>query len=155
MRIKNLLYFTLIIFFIFGSTIYSEAYIREINFKEAMFDLESFSKKGWAIKTMTRVFDEQEISNRLPITEQKNDYCKLAMHDVARRSRLHILQWDIEIANKSFQIYVNRGEEFVVIQGEAEDWKEKEKVEHVIKLRAPSDFQVINEIKISYNNDLG
>ena len=155
MRTKNLLYFTLIIFFIFGSTIYSEASIREINFKEAMFDLETLSKKVWAIKSMTRVFDEQEISNQLPIIDPKIDYFRLAMHDVGRRSRPHLLQWNIEIDNKSFQIYVNRGEETVVIQGEAEDWKEKERVEHVLKLRAPSNFQIINEIKIFYNNDLG
>ena len=71
-----------------------------------------------------------------------------------RRRNLNILQWDLEIKENTYHIYVNRYDKTVTIGGEAEDGEEKEKVEHIIELRAPDNFEIINKIEVQ-DKDLG
>jgi len=59
-----------------------------------------------------------------------------------------LLQWNLYVDNRTYQVMVNRNEETITIRGEAEDWEQKDKVERVLKLRAPNGFQIINEIDI-------
>lgn len=66
-----------------------------------------------------------------------------------------MLQWNLDIDDKIFQVTVNRNEETITIRGEAEDWEQKDKAEHVLKLRAPNGFQIINEIDISQPSTRG
>lgn len=62
-----------------------------------------------------------------------------------------LLRWSIEVDDKPFQVTINRDKETITIEGEAEDRDQKDKVEHVIRLRAPNGFRIINEIKITRN----
>jgi murein L,D-transpeptidase YafK len=82
------------------------------------------------------------------------DQGRYAINNNRRRHNSNLLDWDVEIKNKIYHIYVNRSKKTVTIGGEAEDWKEKEKVEHIIELRAPDNFEIINKIEIT-NKGLG
>jgi len=66
----------------------------------------------------------------------------------------HLMKWDIEIEENYFHICVNRNEKTIIFMGEADDLEQKDKVEHIIELRAPSNFQIINKIDI-FENGLG
>lgn len=66
----------------------------------------------------------------------------------------HLMKWDIEVEKNSFHICVNRNEKTITVRGEAEDLEQKDKVEQIIELRAPSNFQIINKIDI-FENGLG
>ena len=154
MKSKILLYFTSVIFLIFsiiGSTIDGETSLQKINFEEVMFRSETISEK-----TKARIFGD---SNQLQTINPRFEYNKLAINDIGKYPSPSLLQWKIEVGNKIFQIFVNRADETITIRGEADDWEEKDKVEHVIKLRAPTNFQIINEIDIHnidiHNKEIG
>ena len=66
-----------------------------------------------------------------------------------------LLKWDIEVDNKVFKVYVNTYEEKIIIRGQVEDWKQKEKVEKFVNLRAPTNYQIIYEISIKEYADKG
>ena len=59
-----------------------------------------------------------------------------------------LLRWDMEIDDKTFKILVDRANKTIIVRGEAEDYKLKEKVENYVKTRAPSNFRIIYEIDI-------
>ncbi|MGA1870511.1 MAG: hypothetical protein ACMUJM_18395 [bacterium] len=54
--------------------------------------------------------------------------------------------WEVNINNKTFHIYIDRDEEKVIIKGRVDYLDEKEEVERVIKMRAPSTYTIVNEI---------
>ena len=64
-------------------------------------------------------------------------------------NRPDLMQWNLDVDNKTFQVTVNRNDETITIRGEAEDWEQKDRAERVLKARAPKGFQIINEIDIS------
>ena len=66
-----------------------------------------------------------------------------------------LLKWDIEVDNKVFKVYVNTYEEKIIIRGQADDWKQKEKVEKFVNLRAPSNYRIIYEISMNDYADKG
>jgi uncharacterized protein HemX len=77
------------------------------------------------------------------------DHLKSSLMNKNTGRHSDLLQWNLDVDNKTFQVTVNRNEETITIRGEAEDWEQKDKVEHVLKARAPHGFQIINEIDIS------
>ncbi len=97
-------------------------------------------------KIMTKIAGVEEISNQLQIVDSKVDHIKSAVNDPGVCSDL--LQWNINVGNKVFKLYVNRDNETITVRGEAEDWEQKDQVENVVKMRAPGNFQIINEINI-------
>lgn len=145
MKTKNLLFhssFILFIFLIFGNTFCSEASVQKINFRDSVSGFTAISDK-----LITRVFSIEKAFPQLEMINSKIKGEKLAiLNNTGRRSRPDLLNWDIEVNHKIFKVYINRDNETITIQGEAEDWKEKELVEKVIKLRAPINFEIINKI---------
>ena len=67
----------------------------------------------------------------------------------------NLLKWDIEVDNKIFKVYVNTYEGKIIIRGQAEDWKQKEKVEKFVNLRAPTNYKIIYEISVNDYADKG
>jgi hypothetical protein len=56
----------------------------------------------------------------------------------------------VEIDGKIFDVYINREEKSITVQGDVEDWEEKDKVEKHFRLRSPSDYQLNFNIAIIY-----
>jgi hypothetical protein len=101
---------------------------------------------GWTF--MDNVFNQ--FVNQSPIMTK----IKYVRSDSKRRRNLNKLQWDLEVKDDIYHIFVNRKDKTVTVRGEAEDREEKEQVEHIIKLRAPDNFEIINKIEV-HNKDLG
>ncbi len=59
-----------------------------------------------------------------------------------------LLKWDLEVGNKTFQVCVDRENETVTIRGEVKDLEQKNRAEHILKLRSPGNLRIINEIEI-------
>jgi len=59
-----------------------------------------------------------------------------------------IMNWNIVIGYTIFQISVDRYHKTVTIQGEVKDREQKNRAEHLVRLRAPGTFSIINEISI-------
>ena len=59
-----------------------------------------------------------------------------------------LLKWNMEVDGRVFQILVDRDSEVIIVRGEAEDYKLKEKVENYVKARAPTNFMIIYEIDV-------
>jgi len=95
-------------------------------------------------------FEKEELQKE---EADKADHLTSPMKKAGEHSDL--LQWNLDIDDKTFQVTVNRNEETITIRGEAEDWEQKDKAEHVLKVRAPSGFQIINEIDIGQPSTRG
>lgn len=153
MRVKNVRSYTsmiLFIFIIFGTTICSEAFVRKITIKDVLFG----SGKVLETKIISDIFSVEGSSHPIKTIDTTVDSGRFAMIDGRRHLPSDLLKWNMEVDHKIFQIFINRDNMTVTIKGEVENRKEKEKVEHVIKLRAPANFEIINKIDI-YHNDLG
>lgn len=142
----------LVLCLILGSISYCKASIPQIDYTEIMYRQKRTSDSIWSTKTMTRLFGIEKISNQNLIIHHRVAHVISPKSDARRRPSPEILKWNMEINNKIYPIYVNRDDGTVTVRGEAEDYKEKEKVEHVLKIRAPSNFRIINEIDVF--NDL-
>lgn len=59
-----------------------------------------------------------------------------------------IMHWTTEIHDKFFHIYVDRNTETIFIQGEVDNWSEKNKVEEYLRLRSPNTYQLFCLIDI-------
>ncbi|MEW5803310.1 MAG: hypothetical protein AB1847_14545 [bacterium] len=127
MRVKksaHCLFIAFFVFFIFGTAISGYAFLpNEDGFQQ---DTIKSEKRGEAA-------DAEYLDSTKKDTRKNPD----------------LMQWNMEVDDKTFQIMVNRNEETITIRGEAEDWKQKEKAENVLRLRAPSGFQIINQIDIT------
>jgi osmotically-inducible protein OsmY len=60
-----------------------------------------------------------------------------------------LINWSMDVGNDAFQIYVDRGRKTITIRGEAHDMEQKYRAEHLIRLRAPDNFSIINDIRIA------
>ncbi len=60
-----------------------------------------------------------------------------------------VLEWKIKIDNKDFYIIVDRDIETIIIRGIVDCWEEAKRVEHIVRLRAPNTFRIINAIVIN------
>ena len=98
-----------------------------------------------------REFEKEELEKE---EAEKADHLKSRM-EKDTGGHPDLLQWNLDVDDKIFQVTVNRSEETITIRGVAEDWEQKDKAEHVLKVRAPSGFQIINEIDISQPSTRG
>lgn len=57
-----------------------------------------------------------------------------------------LLRWNMEVNGRVFQILVDQDSEVIIVRGEVEDYKLKEKIENYVKARAPTNFRIIYEI---------
>jgi hypothetical protein len=154
MKAKNLFFYTLIIciiILIFLKPNYSKASIPQIDLGEVMLGLVMATENILTTKIWSKISDVQVISNFHRTIDSRMVHVTFLTPDIERRSPPDILQWNVEVNNRIFQIYVDRELKTITIRGEAENLQEKERVEYVIKLRAPTNFHFINEIEI-YND---
>ena len=54
----------------------------------------------------------------------------------------------MDIGNSIFQISVDRPHKTVTIRGDVKDLEQKNRAEHLVRLRASDNFSIINEISI-------
>jgi hypothetical protein len=59
-----------------------------------------------------------------------------------------IMQWTLELNEKTFHIYVNRNNETVIIRGTVEDEEEKARVDEYMMMKSPKTYQIFSEIDI-------
>lgn len=133
MKRKNFFCYLLSIFFIlfiFGPAVSSYASVEE---------KDDLGREGETSEHEKGKFDKEEAD--------KADHFKSLMEKDTERHP-DLMQWNLDVDNRNYQVTVNRNEETITIRGEAEDWSQKDKVERVVKLRAPRGFQIINEIDI-------
>ena len=160
-RIKRfyLMLIVLIILLPIGINCYAGFFSTNCLYKKKLFDKIMILEKGKIdLSSSERTFIENDfnlIYNQIPnIYKIRMDNIRYVKINSERRRNLNILQWDLEIEENTYHIYVNRYDKTVTIGGEAEDGEEKEKVEHIIELRAPDNFEIINKIEVQ-DNDLG
>ena len=60
-----------------------------------------------------------------------------------------LLKWDIDVDNKVFQISVNTYDETIIVQGQAENWQQEEKVKKIVTMRAPTNYRIIYQISVN------
>jgi len=138
---------------------YAGIFSAEYFFKTKLFDKVMVLEKGeidlLAPEMTFMENDFNRIDNQIQnIDRIKMDRIRYVRIDSKRRRNLNMLEWDLEIKESTYHIYVNRYDKTVTIGGEAEDGEEKVRVEHIIELRAPDNFQIINRIEVQ-DKDLG
>ena len=104
------------------------------------------SKKDLAGSLLFRIVGVKEVSNQIRIVASEIWVKPAANSNEKLESGL--LKWNLEVGNKIFQICVDRKNGTVTIRGEVEDWEQKDRAEHILKLRVPDNFQIINEIYV-------
>jgi|GEM_PF-3216207 len=102
--------------------------------------------KDLAESLLLRVVGVKEFSNQIRIVPVS--VLVKPKNYVVRSSSSNLINWNLEVENKSFQICIDKENETVTIRGNGEDLKQKDKVEDIVKSRAPSNFQIVNEIEI-------
>lgn len=154
---KILLYYLVITFIIFFSLkriVYSKTFIPKPILNDTLINSIIYIEKFETNKLKPKVFGIEKIFNGTVNKIQIIDQDRYAINNNRRRNSSNLLNWDMEIKNKIYHIHVNRSRKTITIWGEAEDWKEKDNVEHIIELRAPDSFEILNKIKIR-NKGLG
>ena len=90
--------------------------------------------------------NEEEAINQFEQNDRMDD------HSTSVESYLDdhpdLLRWNMEVDSRDFQIFVDRDNEVIIVRGEADDYKLKEKVENYVKARAPSNFRIIYDIDV-------
>jgi len=104
------------------------------------------SKKDLAGSLLIKIVGVKEISNQLRIVASEI-WVKPAANDNGKLQP-GLLEWNLEIGNKTFQICVDRENETVTIRGEVENLEQKHRAEYILKLRVPDNLQIINEIQV-------
>ena len=107
-------------------------------------------KKDMAERIVTRITGVKGISNQLQVIVAEA-WVNPSVNDGGRH-RPGLMTWNLEVGNKTFLICVNRENGTITIRGVVEDPEQKDRAEHILKLRAPGNFQIINEIEVSHNN---
>ena len=64
------------------------------------------------------------------------------------RDAFDSINWNMDIGSSIFQISVDRDHKTITIQGEVKEMEQRNRVEHLVRLRAPVNFSIINEIDI-------
>jgi len=126
----------------------AKEFLPKLSFREAMTSIEVVFEKKISQNALPKINDGQETPQLLRIS-----YSDHTVNSTRRNSDL--LHWDLEIDDSLFQLYVNRSNKTVTIRGKAQDFEQKEKVEDIVEMRAPDNFQVINQIDISKNEHSG
>jgi osmotically-inducible protein OsmY len=88
----------------------------------------------------------KEVFSHLQIKGLKVSYNKSS--GINKEDPSNNLNWDMDIGNSKFQISLDRTHKTITIRGEVKDLEQKNRVEHMVRLRAPKDFSIINEIYI-------
>ncbi|MGA1796659.1 MAG: BON domain-containing protein [bacterium] len=60
-----------------------------------------------------------------------------------------LINWSMDVGNSAFRICVDRQRKTITITGEANDQEQKYRAENLIRLRAPDNFSIINDIRIA------
>ena len=104
------------------------------------------SKKDLAGSLLIRIVGVKDFSNQLRIVASEI-LVKPAVND-NEKLQSGLLKWNLEVGNKTLQVCVDRENETITIRGEVQDREQKDRAEHILKLRAPGNFQIINEIEV-------
>ncbi|MGA1825555.1 MAG: hypothetical protein ACMUIP_12925 [bacterium] len=59
----------------------------------------------------------------------------------------------VEIDDKSFYVYTNQEENFILVEGMVNDWHEMKRIEEYFNKRAPSTYAIKYDIYISQKED--
>ena len=122
MKYKNLFSCTLIIciiFLIFLNPNYSKASIPQIDLGEVMHGFIMATEHILTTKTWSKISDVQVISNCHRTIDSRMIRVTFLTPDTERRSLSDMLQWNVEVNNRIFQIYVDRELKTITIRGEA------------------------------------
>jgi len=89
----------------------------------------------------------KEVFSHLQIEGPKVSYNQSAgMNKIENSS--DIMDWNMDIGNSMFRISVDRSHKTITIRGEVKEMEQKNRAEHLVRLRAPEEFSIINEIGI-------
>ncbi|MGA1841017.1 MAG: BON domain-containing protein [bacterium] len=89
----------------------------------------------------------KEVFSHLQIEGSKASYNR-STGMKKNRDPSDILHWNMDIGNSIFQISVDRPHKTVTIRGDVKDLEQKDRAEHLVRLRAPDNFSIINKISI-------
>ena len=169
MHWKKLYYnrFIIMVFICLLSATYANASIQQVVLKDMRIRNETIL--GNKIEKINLyIFNEENIIFQFQNIDSLDNYYnkKLRIEDIAyamnqirRRPFSNQYKWDhqwsIELKDKNFNIYINRDNETVTIQGNVNFREEKQEIENIIKVRAPSNYKIINIIDICNNKQIG
>ncbi len=89
----------------------------------------------------------KEVFSHLHIKRLRSSYNKsIGINE--NRDPSDYLSWDMDIGNSIIQISVDRSYRTITIRGEVKDMDQKNRAEHLVRLRAPTNFSIINGIHI-------
>jgi len=89
----------------------------------------------------------KEVFSHLQIEVPKVSYYQFTgMNKIENSS--DSMDWDMDIGNNMFRISVDRLHKTITIRGDVKEMEQKYRAEHLLRLRAPEEFSIINEIGI-------